>query len=182
MSDITKRVLLYTFTALTILCLATFIYFLYFINTDVTLQIGGAILVVLIIAAWLFFERRSTSYAYKEEEERDINRFALIAKDGEREKEWHCAGVSSFLIGKSTPAEDVDIDFSDTQYCELVSNQHALLNYSEGFWYIEDLGSVNGVGIKKKGDEYAMRLKPFVSYKVDEGDVIYISRAKLLVR
>jgi len=52
----------------------------------------------------------------------------------------------------------------------------------DGTWYLEDLGSVNGVGLRKKGEEYTLRLKPLTSYKIDEGDAIHISKARILVR
>jgi hypothetical protein len=162
--------------------MAAFLYFLYFVNDDVVLKVVGTVIVAVPAGIWLFFEYRSKNYDYKEEQEQPINKFVLMARDGEHEKEWHCSGATSFLIGKGTPAQDVDIELGDTHYCEYVSDEHAVFNHSGGFWYIEDLGSVNGVGIKKKGEDYALRLKPFVAYKVDEGDVIYISKAKILVR
>ena len=105
-----------------------------------------------------------------------------MTPDGGREKEWLCQGVTSFLIGKSTTTSTVDIELGDTHYGEYIAAEHAVLNQMDGIWYIEDLGSVNGVGLRKRGEEYTLRLKPMVSYKVDEGDVIYISKAKILVR
>lgn len=112
----------------------------------------------------------------------NVKRFILITQNGEQEKEWHCEGVRSFLIGKSTANHTVDMDLSDSYYMDYISPAHAVLNYSQGYWYIEDLNSKNGVGIKKRGEEYALRLKPMTSYKVEQGDIIYISKVKLLVR
>lgn len=112
----------------------------------------------------------------------NVKCFVLIAQNGEMEKEWHCEGVRSFLIGKGNILSDGDIDLSDSYYTDYISPAHAVLNYSQGYWYIEDLNSKNGVGIKKRGEEYALRLKPMTSYKIEQGDIIYISKAKLLVR
>jgi len=112
-----------------------------------------------------------------------ITRLILMSPDGDREKEWHSEGVTSFLIGKGTVNQTVDIELGDTHYADYIANEHAVLNQVNGIWYIEDLGnSINGVGIRKRGEEYALRLKPSVSYKVDEGDILYISKAKILVR
>jgi pSer/pThr/pTyr-binding forkhead associated (FHA) protein len=86
------------------------------------------------------------------------------------------------LVGKGTAANTVDIELGDTQYCEFVSNEHAVLNHIDGIWYVEDLGSLNGVGLKKRSGEYTLRLKPEVAYKIDEGDIIYISKAKIFVQ
>lgn len=46
------------------------------------------------------------------------------------------------------PGHEVDIDLSDVEYASLISKEHAVLNYSSGSWFIEDLESENGVGIK----------------------------------
>ncbi len=161
--------------------LAVCIYFLYFINKDIEIRAVGTAVIILLLILWFYYERRSTqkqNVLYQS----NIKKFVLITRDGEKEKEWYCEGVNSFLIGKSTIDYEVDIDLADTYYAEYISPNHAVLNYAEGYWYIEDLNSKNGVGIKKRGEEYALRLKPMTSYKIDEGDMIYISKAKLFVR
>ncbi|MCL2593205.1 MAG: FHA domain-containing protein [Defluviitaleaceae bacterium] len=154
---------------------------MYFINEDLSLRIIGTIALFAISFSWLFIEYKRSKKNQKIED-LSIKRFILITRDGEREKEWYAEGSTSFLIGKGTPAKEVDIELGDTHYNAFISNEHAVLNYSDGFWYIEDLNSFNGVGVKKRGEEYALRLKPNVSYKIDEGDIIYISKAKILVR
>ena len=161
--------------------LAVCIYFLYFINKDIEIRAVGTAVIILLMVLWFYYERRNTqkqNVLYQS----NIKKFVLITRDGEKEKEWYCEGVNSFLIGKSTIDHEVDIDLADTYYAEYISPNHAVLNYAEGYWYIEDLNSKNGVGIKKRGEEYALRLKPMTSYKIDEGDMIYISKAKLFVR
>lgn len=161
--------------------LAVCIYFLYFINKDIEIRAVGTAVIILLLILWFYYERKNTqkqNVLYQS----NIKKFVLITRDGEKEKEWYCEGVNSFLIGKSTIDHEVDIDLADTYYAEYISPNHAVLNYAEGYWYIEDLNSKNGVGIKKRGEEYALRLKPMTSYKIDEGDMIYISKAKLFVR
>lgn len=165
------------------LSMAIFLYFLYFVNKDMTTSVVGTIASILVIFIWLFFEYHRVKYVVPTEiEELPIKKFILLTREGEREKEWSCEGTTSFLIGKGTTLEEVDIELGDTHYSEYISNQHAVLNYSNMYWYIEDLNSFNGVGLKKKGEDYALKLKPLTAYKVDEGDIIYISKAKLLVR
>ena len=179
-----EQILSYIATVLAIICLSALIFFLYFVNTDMYIRVVGTIAALLIVVIWLLFEYRRTRpmRVINMDYESSIKRFVLMTRDGDKEKEWHCEGVSSFLIGKSTIAGEVDMELGDTHYCEFISNEHAVLNYSDGHWYIEDLDSRNGVGIKKRGEEYALRLKPLTSYKIDEGDIIYISKAKILVR
>jgi len=176
-----KQALSYIFTILIILALSVAAYFLYFVNDDLALRIAGSILIVLVAIAWFFHERRQLTKVRRERAE-PIRRFVLMTRDGEREKEWHCGGMPAFLVGKGSAKREVDIDLGGTQYSDYISPEHATLNYVRGYWYIEDLNSRNGVGLKKKGEEYALRLKPFISYKVDNGDIIYIAKTKMLAR
>ncbi len=166
--------------------MSVFIFFLYFINKDISIRILGTIALLLLLVVWYIFEYKKNKVNSINPlihfEEKNIKRFILITYEGEKEKEWYCDGVKSFLIGKGTTSKDVDIELGDTHYSKFISNEHAVLNFTNGFWYIEDLNSTNGVGLKKNGEEFALRLKPMVAYKVDEGDIIYISKAKILVR
>lgn len=176
-----KRFLYYSIVVILLFLLTVCIYFLYFINKNVEIRVIGTTVMILLFILWFYCERKNIkqqNVLYQS----NIKKFVLITRDGEKEKEWHCEGVKSFLIGKSTINSEVDIDLTDTYYAEYISPNHAVLNYAEGYWYIEDLNSKNGVGIKKRGEEYALRLKPMTSYKIDEGDVIYISKSKLFVR
>ena len=176
-----RHFLHYSIVVVLLFLLAVCIYFLYFINTDIAIRAVGTAAMLLLFLLWFYYERKNTkqqNILYQS----NIKKFVLITRDGEKEKEWYCEGVNSFLIGKSTMNNEVDIDLADTYYTEYISSNHAVLNYTEGYWYIEDLNSKNGVGIKKRGEEYAFRLKPMASYKIDEGDIIYISKAKLFVR
>ena len=178
------KIILYILTAFIILSISVTAYILYFAIDNIWIRIIGTTGLVLVIAVWLWIEyytrikkRKTKSY-----EEIPIKRLILVSPNGENEKEWHCEGATSFLIGKKDAAKTVDIELGDTHYADYISNEHAILNKMDGIWYIEDLGSVNGAGIRKKGEEYTFRLKPFVSYKIDEGDMLYISKAKILVR
>ncbi len=177
-------VITFILTVLIILCLAVCVYFLYFVNDSLPVKIVGTVAVALLVLVWILLEyrygTRQKKTGYRELPEEPITRFVLMNTEGGREKEWHVAGNKSFLIGKSTVKKEVDIELGDTQYCEYISNEHAVLNYADGYWYIEDLGSKNGVGIRKQGEEYALRLKPEVLYKVAVGDIIYISKAKII--
>lgn len=178
-----KKITSFILTILIILFLSVFIYFTFFINDEILIKILGISAVILIILIWLFFEYKEKKLKINlNQNKSNIKKFVLITRDGEREKEWYCEGVNSFLIGKGTIKSQVDIELGDTYYSEYISSEHAVLNYSDGYWYIEDLDSKNGVGLKKKNEEYALRLKPMTSYKIDEGDIIYISKAKILVR
>lgn len=181
-----KQILSFILTITIILLLAIFLFFIFFINKDFTIRIIGTIAVLLVVAIWFLFEYENRKARVKvvpqKIQKSGINKIVLITRDGEREQEWDCNGTTSFLIGKSTTLKEADIDLTGIMFSEYVSNEHAVLNCSDGYWYIEDLGSLNGVGLKKKDEEYALKLKPLTSYKLDEGDIIYISKIKLYIR
>ena len=46
----------------------------------------------------------------------------------------------------------MDINLQNTEYGGMADRQHAVLNYAAGQWYIEDLGSRNGVRIQDAKD------------------------------
>jgi pSer/pThr/pTyr-binding forkhead associated (FHA) protein len=69
------------------------------------------------------------------------------------------------------------------EYASLISKQHAVLNHASGIWYLEDLDSRNGVGIKKQGTGGTKQLLENENpHKVDSGDMIYIANTRLLVK
>jgi hypothetical protein len=144
-----QTIISYILIILIIFFVSVLLYLLYFGYGDVTVRIIGAIGLAIILLLWLAIEfkraRRKTYFV-----DSNLKMFVLMTNDGEREKEWLCNGVKSFLIGKGTVTTEVDIELGDTHYSEFISDEHAVLNYSGGFWYIEDLNSRNGVGIKKK--------------------------------
>ena len=174
------KLILSILTVFIILAISVLTYIIYFVLEDFTMQILGTLGIALIIFLWLFFEFKRPKA--KELHIENVNSFVLISPDGEKEKEWHSSSATSFLIGKGTVTSPVDIELGDIQYGEFISNEHAVLNFMDGIWYLEDLGSINGVGLRKKGEEYTLRLKPLTSYRIDEGDTMYISKARILVR
>ncbi|MBC2167688.1 FHA domain-containing protein [Listeria booriae] len=109
----------------------------------------------------------------------NVKVIALLDADGEILKEWHISGKSGLLIGKSYKNDAVDIDLADTDYAVLVAHEHAVLNFVEGQWYIEDLGSRNGTGIKSKQASKIKRLAEKETYQIQSGDRIYIAKTLL---
>lgn len=119
---------------------------------------------------------------FKKKRYANIQRLILINGDGERDKEWVVAEGTSLLIGKNAPGHYVDIDLSGNRYEAFVAKSHAILNRIGAEWYVEDLDTVNGVGIKKSGTDYNYRIQPNRPYKIDIGDIIYIAKLRLLAK
>jgi pSer/pThr/pTyr-binding forkhead associated (FHA) protein len=64
----------------------------------------------------------------------------------------------------------------------MIDIEHAVLNYADNHWYIEDLGSKNGVVLQKKADGRKYKLAADQPCKLDQGDVIIVGLTKLLAR
>ena len=94
-------------------------------------------------------------------------------------KEWYIRDEQGLLIGKNFQNQLVDIDLTDSDYAVLVEKQHAALNRVNGKWYLEDLGSRNGTGIKAANSSQIQRLKEDEVILVDPGDRIYIAKTIL---
>ena len=105
----------------------------------------------------------------------------LISEDGRGIKSWNTKGKVSLLVGRNTKNNEVDIDLSNVEYSELISRQHAVLNYAEGAWYIEDIGSSYGTGLKKVNEE-RFKLDIERLYELSLGDIIYIANTKIMVK
>ncbi|MNN55177.1 FHA domain-containing protein FhaB [compost metagenome] len=116
------------------------------------------------------------------QEEKEIFKIVLLDDDGERVKEWFVKGETSVLIGKSTQNGEVDIDLSDCEYASLVSPEHAVMNRVGNEWFIEDVESHSGTGIRKAGRSDANRLVIEEPVRVGAGDMILIANTRLLIK
>lgn len=162
---------------ITLISIATF-YYIYFINTELTLKYMGYGLIAIFS---IFIIVRILSSTLKGKKNGGISKLILISEDGRSLKNWNLRGKVSFLIGRNTKDNEVDIDLSEAEYSELVSRQHAVLNFAEGKWYIEDVGSSYGSGLKKV-DEEKFKLETERLYEINSGDTLYIANTKIMVK
>ncbi|MGC6177232.1 FHA domain-containing protein [Lacrimispora sp. 38-1] len=95
-------------------------------------------------------------------------------------KSWDLAGKKALIIGKKNEEEEIDVDLEDCEYSTFIDPQHAVLNFCLDSWYLEDLGSQNGVKIKKVEDGgcYQVTNRPC---RLSAGDIIYIANTRLLL-
>ena len=162
---------------ITLIAIATF-YYIYFVNDEIILKYLGYGLIA-ILAAFLII--RIAAITLKGKSKGGISKLILISEDGRSLKTWNLRGKISFLIGRNTKDNEVDIDLSEAEYSELVSRQHAVLNFAEGKWYIEDIGSSYGSGLKKVDEEkFKMDLERL--YEINSGDTLYIANTKIMVK
>lgn len=123
---------------------------------------------------------------HKEEiiqDESNISRIVLVNEDNEIIRTWDIGEERiSFLIGKKSIYNDVFIDLTDSIYSMFIENNHAVLNYAAGKWYIEDLSEKSGISIKKNNDDIKYRIVKDAPCELKRGDILFISKAKLLLR
>ncbi|GAB2022765.1 hypothetical protein RyT2_18390 [Pseudolactococcus yaeyamensis] len=133
-----------------------------------------------ILLIWLL-TRRFNRYYSKRFIQSKLKNMLLIGENGEIIKTWHISGERALVIGKSYKNNSVDIDLSDSDYAVLIGKEHAVMNCIEGKWFIEDLGTRNGTGIKSKDETKIYRLTN-LPYELAAQDCIYIAKTKLLVQ
>ena len=147
----------------------------------------GAKIFLMVVGAAIFFHSAFTLYRSlkgKSPARRDtipatISQIALLNKNGETISTWELYGKTSMVIGKDFGENEVGVDLGKTQYAAMIDIEHAVLNYVSGSWYIEDLGSQNGISIKKFGQEKDYKLSSLQPCKLDLGDIIYIGVCQL---
>lgn len=130
-------------------------------------------------------DRRPMSATKKEQYERNktgAKKVVLINEEGQTLMEWSLERKTSLIIGKSADGEEVDIDLSGSAVAQMISKQHAVLNYTEKGWYVDDIDSKNGTRVKKLTQNSIMDVKLVGAIEVEVGDIIYIASTMLQIQ
>lgn len=168
--------------ALLIVNVAALLTYTYAFQPVVALQYGvGGLLLCTVLWYGLRYRRRGRAMLATTESSA-MSRIILLDEEGEHMKEWYVQGETSLLIGKSSPQMEVDIDLSDAEYAVLVSPQHAVLNYADGKWYVEDADSRNGIGIRQANASSVQRVDTEKPQEIGSGDMLYIANTRLLLK
>lgn len=153
------------------------------------LMTPALLLAVAVCTAWVLYdlfrpEGKNKAEIFRPETETarndGIQRLILLDQEGKPIKSWDLQGKVSQIIGKGGQDQELDIDLSDCEYSSFIDFQHAVLNFCLDQWYVEDLGSQNGVKVRKveDGECYRVIHRPC---KVVAGDILYIANTKLLL-
>lgn len=155
-----------------------------------TWRITPALLLVVAAGmAWVLYDffclgNRKKAEAFLPEPEvfpsHGIQRLILLDAEGKPVRSWDLQGKVAQIIGKAGQDQELDIDLSDCEYSSFIDFQHAVLNFCLDQWYVEDLGSKNGIKVRKveDGECYRVIHRPC---KVVAGDILYIANTKLLL-
>ncbi len=110
----------------------------------------------------------------------NITHLILKNESGYDIRTWAIGKQNSLIIGKTSRIR-VDVDLTTTAYSALISKQHAILNRTDNGWYLEDLGSRNGTGLKRYSDNRKIKIGN-APIKVQSGDIIYIATTAILLK
>jgi len=160
-------------------CFGTY-YYIFFVNSNSDIKVwsivaGGLLLLVYLIRISVFVLRY-------QDKRPGITQLVLQDDEGRNVRVWDIKARTSLIIGKGSKDADVDIDLTISEYASLISKQHAVLNYAGNNWYIEDIGSTNGSGLRRKNERSKIKIETGKPYKLNSGDMIYIANTKLLVK
>lgn len=127
-------------------------------------------------------DRKPMSAEKREQREQNrtaCTKVALLNEEGRTLLEWSLENKTSVIIGKGTDKEPVDIDLAGSAVAQMISKQHAVLNYTENGWFIDDIDSKNGTRVKKASQNAIMDVKLVGAIEVEAGDIIYIASTML---
>ena len=108
-----------------------------------------------------------------------ITEIVLLNEEDKPLMSWDIYGKTAMVIGRDVRENQVDIDLGQSPYASMVDIEHAVLNYSAGNW---DLGSSNGISIKKASDGRVYRLSRDTACRLERGDCLYIGLNHLLLK
>lgn len=145
------------------------------------LLMAGAIIALNDLIDQFVPRSREKKYGLADETNYGIRELILLDENEKPVKAWDLAGKVSFLIGRDSPDEPVDVDLDECEYSALIDYQHAVLNYCMNSWFIEDLNSLNGIRIRKVDDGVCYKVMKNRPCRLMPGDVIYIANTKLLI-
>ncbi len=111
-----------------------------------------------------------------------ISEILLLGEENNISAIWDIYGKTSVVFGRDEGENQVDINLRNTDYAGTVDVEHAVMNYSNGSWYIEDLDSENGTRLQRGGAGNRYKVSSREPCRIEKGDIIYLGLAPVRVR
>ncbi len=145
---------------------------------------GGVILflVISVIALWGIVIGLSAVHIAEYLKKRVRIRAVVLDSQGGIRDEYELGKQRELLIGKSTPANLVNIDFSASAYAGSIEEEHASLIRYGPYWYVCARAGNGMVGLRQKGGDTVYKLRRDIPYRIQCGDIIYISYEKIIIQ
>lgn len=147
-----------------------------------------ASLVVLGIVSLVFFllavtdRDRPGQAADRRAGREGISELLLLGEEDNITDIWDIYGKTSIVFGRDEGENQVDVDLKNTDYAGTVDKEHAVMNFSGGCWYIEDLDSENGTRIRRNGEDRAYKISSREPCRVEKNDTVYLGLAPVRIR
>ncbi len=174
-----------------IICMLIFLLTLFYVDDEGfrTDLINGSLLLGLFSCFLFIYDALKAYYAEREEPELSfmdhrpgkLTRLSLINEDGKIIRSWELFDRIALVIGRDVGENHVDVDLHEAAYASLIEIEHAVLNFSGGYWYIEDLGSKNGVRVKKAVDGKIYQMAADQPCRLDAGDILILGLTHLQI-
>ncbi len=113
---------------------------------------------------------------------KEISEILLLGEENNITAVWDIYGKTSIVFGKDERENQIDINLKNTDYAGTIDGEHAVMNYSNGCWYIEDLESENGTRIQRGGEGGKYRVSSREPCRVEKNDIIYLGLAPIKIR
>lgn len=112
---------------------------------------------------------------------KELSEIHLLGEEGNVTATWDIYGKTSIVFGKDERENQVDVNLKNTDYAGTVDGEHAVMNYFNGNWYIEDLDSENGTRLQRAGEGKKYRVSSREPCKVKKNDIIYLGLAPVKI-
>lgn len=147
------------------------------------ISLGILSIVGVCFAMLTLMDTRKARYPERYEAKRkEISEIVLLGEENNITATWDIYGRTSIVFGRDERENQVDINLKNTDYAGTIDGEHAVMNYSNGGWYIEDLESENGTRIQRGGEGKRYRVSSREPCKVEKNDIIYLGLAPIKVR
>lgn len=148
-----------------------------YISLSILLVYAAIFLVLTVLDATV--DKRFIRYDMKK---RGISELLLLGENNNVTDTWDIYGKTSIVFGRDEGGFQVDVNLKNTDYAGTIDGEHAVMNYSGGSWYIEDLDSENGTRIQRGGEGKVYKVSSREPCRVERGDIIYLGLAPVRIQ
>lgn len=145
-----------------------------------SLLIFGITGICFIVLAVMDKSRAQGKYQYTGSR-KGISEILLLGEEGNVTAVWDIYGKTSIVFGRDERENQVDINLKNTDYAGTIDGEHAVMNYCDGSWYIEDLDSENGTRLQRGGEGKKYRVSSREPCKVEKNDIVYLGLAPIKI-
>lgn len=181
-----KRVLDFSIAAISLTISALLYFYMESGDKRTILLLSFSILSILFFLLGVFSKQRvhgiPPAFEGTARQSKAPTELALLGEEDAELAVWDLYGKAGLVIGRDVGENHVDVDLNGSAYAGMIDVEHAVLNYAGGYWYVEDLGSKNGISVQKFLDGRKYKLSSDKPCKLEKGDILYIGLARLLLR